>query len=41
MELERICSDQGEPRLHLIIQSQSEHDNQQFDREYRVIINTY
>jgi hypothetical protein len=30
--MERICSDDDEPRLQLIIKSQSEHDNEQFDR---------
>ncbi len=29
--MEWICSDDDEPRLQLTIQSQSEHDNKQFD----------
>jgi hypothetical protein len=29
--LERLCSDRDETRLHLIVQSQSEQDNKQFD----------
>jgi len=31
VKLEPICNDEDEPRLQLIIQSQSEQDNKQFD----------
>ncbi len=39
VELESMCNDEDEPRLQLIIQSQSEQDNKQFDSMLFIINN--